>query len=83
MSDKSTMSDKSQQTEPKPASQSLTVKAALGKAFIPVITFFVMKHLEFDAETAALVAGGIFAALSGLADYGIRRATGGGLGAKQ
>lgn len=56
--------------------QSLTVRAALASALVPVLAYLATRYLGLDAETAGVIAGGLFAALAALAQYGLRRAQG-------
>ena len=63
----------------KPLAKSLTVRASLLKAIVPIFTFWLSRKLELDMETSALIAGALFGVLSGISTIGMRRAIGYGL----
>lgn len=67
------------ETAPKKLASTLTARASAAQAIVPMLAFFVARHLECDLETAAMLAGGLFALLQAIAQVAMRRAIGGWL----
>jgi len=63
--------------EPKKASKSLTVRASLAAAFIPILSFLLAKKLGMSSEDAGALGAALFGAFYAVAQIGMRRAAGG------
>lgn len=63
--------------EPKKATQSLTVRASLAAAFIPILSFLLAKKLGMSSEDAGALGAALFGAFYAVAQIGMRRAAGG------
>lgn len=74
------MSDTELATKPieesKPLAKSLTVRASIAQAVVPLIAFWLSRKLGLGEEDAMILAGALFAALASLAQIGMRRAIG-------
>ncbi len=67
---------KKTETPKKKATQSLTVKAAIAAALLPVATGFIAAKLGMETEDAHKLAEAVFAGCAALVAYGLRRAGG-------
>lgn len=61
---------------PKPLSKSLTVRASVAQAIVPVLAYWLSTKLGLNQEDALVVAGSIFALLASIVSIGMRRALG-------
>lgn len=61
---------------PKPMSKSLTVKASVAQAIVPVVAYWLSTKLGLNQEDALVVAGSLFALLASIVSIGMRRAIG-------
>lgn len=61
---------------PKPLSKSLTVKASVAQAIVPVVAYWLSTKLGLNQEDALVIAGSLFALLASIVSIGMRRAIG-------